>query len=283
MSSQVPTSEDDHDAGATRHRVRDRADSARRALPRLALVDWGVGGVGVLRELRAKNPDCRVTYFSDSGAPPYGLLSPRVLSRRLHDVVAWLASRGVAEVFFACNAASSVLTNDATAWPLPVSGIIDAGVTTVRASGARVVGIVGGMRTVRSGVYRRALRADTRVIVQRVAQPLSAAIEAGAAHAASTAALVGRITAPLAHVDALLLACTHYPASLHAFEAALPGVLLLDPAGEAATRLADRSGDVATRDAFFTTGDARQMQRAAQAAFGVEIRDVERVDLGPVR
>ena len=66
--------------------------------------------------------------------------------------------------------------------------------------------------------------------MSRVAQPLSAHIEAGRTGTTQFQTDLARIVAPLRQVDALVLACTHYPAAGRWFAAALPGVRLIDPA-----------------------------------------------------
>jgi glutamate racemase len=249
-------------------------------LPALALLDWGIGGLGVRVALSRLCPDLGVTYVSDTGAAPYGTLSPEVLHRRLAQVIEALRARGVERVFLACNAASTVLAQGARL-ALPADGMIGAGVDAVLATPARHVGVVGGVRTVTSRVYRQALARHGLRVSQRIAQPLSAAIEAGRARAEDTAALVGRIVAPLRRVDALLLACTHYPCATEAFVRALPSVRLIDPAPQAAKRIADacpRGG--ATRDVVLTTGDAAAMRRSAKAAFDVVLGDIEPLYLG---
>lgn len=246
----------------------------RDRIPQIALVDWGIGGLGVRAELRRLRPELAVTYVSDSGATPYGRLPPPALAERLERVVAVLADRGVRQVFLACNAASTVL-EAGHSFALPTRGMITPGIASVIASGQRRIGVVGGRRTITSGVYRRALEAHGLEVHQRIAQPLSAAIEAGRSDHAETRALVRRIVGPLRSVDALLLACTHYPAASAAFRDALPAVALIDPAGRAAEDLLASLGPSTDadrgEDRVLTSGDARAMSEAARAAFGVEL------------
>lgn len=255
-----------------------------RRLPPLALLDWGIGGLGVRSELRKRRPGLAVTYVSDSGARPYGRLEPRALRARLDQVVDTLAHMGVEQVFFACNAASTVLERGQR-FGVPVHGMIDAGVDAVIAHGARRVGIVGGRRTVTSGVYRRALSEHGVEIRQRIAQPLSAAIEAGRAEHGETKALVRDIVGPLRSMEAILLACTHYPAASAAFAEALPGVALVDPASIAARKIVESwlpfdRADASSDDVVLTTGDRHAMRDAAMAAFGISLPRIDALVVG---
>lgn len=242
--------------------------------PCLGVVDWGIGGVGLVRLLDDAVPGLPVLYWSDTGAVPYGLVPTAELAARLRLVVGELAARGCTEVVLACNAASTVLDRLAGA-AVPVSGVIAAGIAAVP-EGAGVVGVVGGRRTIASGAYRRGLAGAGRTVVSRVAQPLSGHIEAGRVDTPAFAADLHRIVAPLRGADAVVLACTHYPAAAHRFAAELPGTVLVDPVVGVAEALARRHpgavGQVAGNRTFLTTGDPGAMADAAHRAWGVSLR-----------
>jgi glutamate racemase len=70
-------------------------------------------------------------------------------------------------------------------------------------------------------------------------------------------------------VEALLLACTHYPAIADPIRKILP-VPLLDPAAKVAGRLAAMlpAGSENGSDLFFTTGSVDGSNEAARRAFG---------------
>lgn len=246
----------------------------------LGVLDWGIGGVGLLRELDAAAKGLDVTYVSDTGAAPYGRQRPDALAERIGAIVEALAARGCTRVALACNAASTVLPRLGET-RIPVEGILAHGIASVPER-ARRVGVVGGRRTIRSGILRRALARPGRVITSRVAQPLSAHIEAGRIGSHEFHDDLRAIVRPLRGVDALLLACTHYPAAARAFEAELPGTRLLDPARRFASALARASdGAKAACGArqFLTTGAPDEMISAAQLAWGYAIDRAEPLEL----
>lgn len=253
---------------------------------RLGIVDWGIGGLGVLRELERVAPGLAVTYWSDTGAPPYGLVPTDALADRLGRVVAALADDGCTEVLLACNAASTVADRLGGA-ALPVEGIIGHGVAAVPADVDGLVGIVGGRRTIRCGRYQRALARSGRVVRGRVAQPLSAHLEAGRGATDGFRADLARIVAPLRGASALVLACTHYPAAADAFAAALPGTRLVDPAATVAAAVAARHPgpgpspsvdptSVAPDRRYVTTGDPVAMVGAADVTWSISLPVPER-------
>ncbi|MEZ0366585.1 glutamate racemase [Mycobacterium sp. pUA109] len=240
----------------------------------LGVVDWGIGGIGLVQALDRVAPGLPVLYWSDSGALPYGRMRTGELTARLSAVLDRLAEMGASEAVLACNAASTVVGHLGAA-AIPVHGIIDCGVASVPDAVARV-GVIGGRRTIAAGHYRRGLTRPGRVVLSRVAQPLSAHIEAGRAGSAEFRADLTRILAPLRGVQALVLACTHYPAARRWFSDVLPDALLVDPVQRLAAGVADRYPQArrASRPAertFVTTGDPAAMRRAALAAWGVEV------------
>ncbi|CAN5744750.1 glutamate racemase [soil metagenome] len=267
----------------------------------LGIVDWGVGGLGLVRLLDDARLAVPVTYWSDTGSVPYGLQRPEELADRLRWVVARLAERGCTEVVLACNAASTAVDRLADA-AVPVEGIIASGIAATEAtlaehpgpcdpSVARVVGVVGGAGTIRSGRYRRGLAAPGRRVVSRVAQPLSAHIEAGRTATDAFAVDLRRIVAPLRGADVVVLACTHYPAASDSFAAALPGSVLVDPAAALARSLVARhavaarlslastspADDGLSARTFVTTGDPAAMRSAADAAWSHPLADISQV------
>ncbi|HZL19032.1 MAG TPA: aspartate/glutamate racemase family protein [Polyangia bacterium] len=263
----------------------------------IAILDWGIGGMGFFKLLRARHPEAPVIYFSDTGAQPYGKLPTSALLRRVHQVAATLRELGAHRLVIACNAASTVLPRlgvpgtsgvlSTAVGTIEVAGIIDHAVRLVRRTdprGVQSVGVIGGRRTIRSGIYQRALGGGRRIVIQRIAQPLSARVEAGELASPRLERELAEILRPLAKVDALVLACTHYAALAARFTAHLPHARLIDPAPALADWVAARwlrptaptpVPTVASRprvaNLFLTTGDPRAMRTAAFRAFNVRI------------
>lgn len=235
----------------------------------LGILDWGIGGVGLVRALRARQPGIALAYWSDTGATPYGKLPRRALAARVGTIVEALAERGATRVVVACHSASTVVRDLRPS--IPVAGILEHGVAVVRASGARRVGVLGGRRTIRSGHYRRALAAAGVDVWSRVAQPLSALVERGVTEGPELDAVLGAILRSRPpDLEALLLACTHYPAVADAI-GRRAGVPCLDPAEALAEALSRTDALVDGPSSFVTTGDPGAMKRAAARAWQVAI------------
>ena len=250
----------------------------------IAVIDWGIGGLGVYREIKRIDPGRAVIYISDSGSAPYGKLSVRALRDRVATICEALQARAIRDLVIACNAASTVAPYlRARFGPrgLRIVDVIAAGVGAVRQTRYRRIGVLGGTRTIRSQIYQRALRTARRQVIGRIAQPLSALIERGVLDGEAMTAALRTILTPLRDVDALLLACTHYPAIAPLIAKVLPRCVLLDPARRTAELAVGRGSHRGPRaaDRFFTTGDAAQSRRSAGLAFGIEGADFRAITL----
>ena len=249
---------------------------------KLGILDWGIGGVGFYALARARLPGLPVVYWSDSGTIPYGRQAPAELARRVAAVARWLKGEaGVTHLAIACNAASSVLPGlDPTDETLPeMAGVIEHGARAAlqRSVSGQTIGVVGGRRTIRSGAWRRAL--PGRAVRQRIAQPISARVEAGDLGSAGLRSELDAIMAPLRAVDLLVLACTHYPALRDAFAARAPGAAIVDPAAELLAWAVDAWGLESAAaggepDRVLTTGDVVATARSARLAFGMALAPV---------
>lgn len=244
----------------------------------LGIIDWGIGGVSIYKLIKKRRPKTSVIYFSDTGVTPYGKMSRKVLVTRLDNVIEFLKSRGMTHLVIGCNAASTAIpflkNHD-----IPIEGIIDSAVATAAKSHPKKLGLIGGRRTVLSGVYRKAFACRKIKVKQRVAQPLSALIESGDLTSDKLRAESRRILSPLKNRSHILLACTHYPAiSTVLAEHVSSDTVLIDPADDLVEEILKwhlKPG----KDTFLTTGNATTMKKAAKAAFGVTIKDVSRVKI----
>ena len=81
-------------------------NSARRDAP-VGVFDSGVGGISVLRDLRALMPDEDFIYFGDGANAPYGEKSSDEIRVLAWNVVEKLLDRGIKALVIACNTATA--------------------------------------------------------------------------------------------------------------------------------------------------------------------------------
>ncbi len=241
---------------------------------RIGIIDWGIGGISVYKLIKERRPDTAAVYFSDTGATPYGKMSRPELVARLNTVIGFLKTKGVDHLVIGCNAASTAIPF-LDAQGMKIEGVIDAAVEMTARLKPKRLGLIGGRRTVVSGVYRRAFAQRGINVEQRIAQPLSGLIESGDVSSDKLRAECKRILSPIKNCSHILLACTHYPAIESVLrEMVSPQTVFIDPARELVKQTAKWSLLANGSDTFFTSGDAEQMKTAAKAAFACEINSV---------
>ncbi len=233
--------------------------SARSEAP-IGVFDSGLGGLTVVRSLLKRLPNESLIYVGDTARVPYGPKSPETVQRYASQIVDWLVAEGVKAIVVACNTATAhALTYLQQHVTIPVVGVVEPGArAAIRATRGGPIGVIGTAGTIGSGAYARAIHAlapalDVRQQACALLVPL---VEEGWLNHAATRVVVREYLAPLkqAHVDTLVLGCTHYPllATVIAEEMGRT-VQLIDSAEETASELA-------------LTLDARQLLRSGGPA-----------------
>jgi glutamate racemase len=246
---------------------------------KLGILDWGIGGVSIYRLVKEKLGDVAVVYFSDTGATPYGKMSRIELVTRLNKVINFLESNGVTHLVIGCNAAStaiSYLNNE----DIKIEGIIESAVEITAKIKPKKLAVIGGRRTILSGIYRRKFAEKGIKINQRIAQPLSALIESGDVSSEKLRAESRKILAPVKNSSHVLLACTHYPAITSVLKDYVSAeTIFLDPARSLVEKIAKWSLQKGESDVFYTTGNVSEMKTAALKTFNVKIAAAEKITL----
>jgi len=240
----------------------------------LGICDWGIGGLGLYDLLKRSRPELKVTYVGDQGSMPYNLLSKPELADRIEQVLITFGQLGVDRVVFACDEASTAL-GEVTVPGISATGVIDATLRSMRNRRYREVGVIGGRRTVLSGAYGRALRKMRFCVLQRVSVDLSLGIEQGWANEPRTRELLEGVLEPLAKVDCLVLACTHYRLVADTIKEILPGADIVDPIEQTVADLLNTLPQCELEneaDHFYTTGDPSAMRQRALETYGLNIK-----------
>jgi glutamate racemase len=245
----------------------------------LGITDWGIGGISIYKLIKERLGGVPVVYFSDTGATPYGMMTRGELVLRLNQVIEFLRSKGVTHLLIGCNAASTAIPF-LDADDIKVEGVIGTAVKVAAEAKPSRLGLIGGRRTVLSGVYRKAFAKRGIKAKQRIAQPLSGLIECGDISSDKLKAEAGRILSPLKNCSHILLACTHYPAIENVLrDLVSPQTRFIDPAQALVYTVSKWHVRYGGKDIFVTTGDADQMKRSAMLAFKVNIAQARKVKI----
>lgn len=193
-------------------------------MKKVGICDWGIGGLGTYKLLREKSlSNVDVIYFSDAGFTPYGRVPRNKLFDRWLKVKGFFDRHEVDEILVACNALSTVVE--------PEKGIITIAAVVkelVNQHKNEKVTIIGGVRTIESGIYELGFEEH----VFSVAQPLSALVEKGVIKGREVEKEIAKVIEPIKDVRKVILACTHYPALIPVMQKLYPEIEFIDPAEE---------------------------------------------------
>jgi glutamate racemase len=184
----------------------------------IGVFDSGFGGLTVARALIDLLPDEHLVYVGDTGRYPYGPRPAAEVRGFSHQIARYLVDvEDVKMLVVACNTAASVALDDLRfELDVPVVGVIEPGLrAAVQVTATRRVGVIGTVGTIASGAYQRAastLRPRAEVVCA-ACPGFVEFVERGDTESDQVHVLAERLLEPLraAHVDTLLLGCTHYP------------------------------------------------------------------------
>lgn len=270
-----------------------------QALLPIGVFDSGVGGLTVLRALRAYLPEEDLLYLGDMARLPYGTKSAQTVSRYACQAAGILVERGIKALVVACNTASA-LALDAlrTRFPaLPVIGVLEPGADAACASTqSGHVAVIATEGTVRGGAYAHAIhlrRPD--IVVSMAACPLFVSLAEEGWHTGPVVEAVAQhYLTPLleaATPDVLVLGCTHFPVLADCLRPLVgPGIQLVDSASTTAeaviaaiadNRLKAAPADRIGRTTYMTTDGPERFARVAATFLGnaQAPSEVELVDL----
>jgi glutamate racemase len=233
------------------HHGRQRLKSAP-----IGVFDSGIGGLSVLRALRAELPHEDFVYLADNAHAPYGERDAAYVIARAHAIAQQLRQEHqIKALVVACNTATAAAIHLLRqAHPeLPIVGVEPALKPAAAASKTRRIGVMatrGTLASAKFGALREALKDQAEFICQPC-DGLASAIERGDTE--EIQALCERYTRAMgpfgvqaAEIDTVVLGCTHYPFAHDTLQARLgPRVQLLDSGAPVArqTRRVLQAGD----------------------------------------
>ncbi len=262
--------------------------------PSIGVIDSGVGGLTVLREIHRLLPGLSTLYFADQAHLPYGARSAAQVRAFIDPIVRFLIDNGAAVIVLACHAASAAALYDLRArYPqIPFVGMEPAVKPAAKETQTGVIGVLTTEGTANGPLYHGVLDRHTRGVrvVTSIAPELVLMVERDDAGTAASQRILRDRLAPLieAGADHIVLACTHFP-FLIPHIAALTSIPLVDPSAAVARQVGrvlppqlqaqEATSDFHRRDRYLTSGDAAAFQTTIRRLIGVEAA-VEAVALG---
>jgi glutamate racemase len=237
----------------------------------IGVFDSGVGGLSVLRAMRAQLPGEAIIYFGDQGHVPYGPRPLEQIQSFAEGITQFLLSQNAKLIVVACNTASAAALKYLRAkFPAvsfvgmepaikPAAEHTETGVVGVLATPATFQGALYASVVERFGAGVELLQSTCPGLVQR--------IEAGDLDGESTRGILEDALFPMLekNIDTVVLGCTHYPFVIPLIEEIVGDkVRVIDPAPSVARQtkhLLEAQGMLNPSYArgdirFFTSGDA---------------------------
>lgn len=215
----------------------------------ILVFDSGVGGLSVLAHIRALLPDAPIVYAADNAGYPYGTKSEAEIAARVPALLGRLAERFHPRlIVIACNTASTIaLAHVRSALDIPVVGTVPAIKPAAQLSKSRVIGVLGTEATIRQPYVDnliaefardcQVLRHGSPELVDMAEAKLRGSPPKRDAVKAALAGLFDQKHGD--QIDAVVLACTHFPLLADDIRAASPkGVSLVDSGQGIARRTA---------------------------------------------
>ncbi len=207
----------------------------------ILVFDSGLGGLSILREVRAVLPSSDIVYLADDAAFPYGGWDQDKLIIRILQVIARAIETSTPDlVILACNTASTLVLEELRSrFDIPFVGTVPAIKPAAEQTSSRLISVLATQGTVKRQ-YTRNLIAEfaDEVHVRLVgSESLAKIAEAHLTGGEVDLDIVRRQIAPCfieqngARTDIIVLACTHYPFLINQFRKVAPWpVDWLDPA-----------------------------------------------------
>jgi len=204
----------------------------------LLAFDSGIGGLGVVAEIRRLQPGHNIVYLADNGFFPYGEKPDEVLLPHIIGLLGKaIATHTPDAVVIPCNTASTIALSAlrATYPQTPFIGLVPPVKPAAAASRTRHIGLLATPATVRRPYLQNLIDEFTDgCTVHTLGSPTLALLaeQKFRGHPVDVAAAVAPLfTQPGAEtIDAMVIGCTHYTFLLPELQALYPGLTFFDPA-----------------------------------------------------
>ncbi len=260
----------------------------------IGVFDSGMGGLTVLKALKAHLPNESFVYLGDTARLPYGTKSPETVKQYAMQMARILIERKIKALVIACNTATTAaLPHLQTMLPdIPVLGVVEPGASAaVAATKNRRIMVLATETTIASQAYQRLIlkHLPDASITSRACSVLVALAEEGMASNAVAREALKHYLADIQNEDALLLGCTHFPVFKTLLADLLPSnVTIVDSAQATALALYKElqthhllNNEVQTAQvSYLVTDSVQRFQKVGEIFLGTPLRQehVELVD-----
>jgi glutamate racemase len=258
----------------------------------IGIFDSGVGGLSVLRALRAQMPEEAVIYFGDQGHIPYGPRPMEQIRSFSEAITRFLLAQDAKIIVVACNAASAAALKYLRE-KFPATrfvGMEPAVKPAAEQTHTGKVGVLATPATFQGALYASVVErfASGVELLQDICPGLVQEIEQGHLDGRETRNILEHALTPMLakNIDTVVLGCTHYPFVIPLIqEIAGENVRVIDPAPAVAgqvRRILEADGmknrsDERGKITFYTSQDPEELKSMLPVLLG-ETGKVEKVE-----
>jgi glutamate racemase len=259
--------------------------AATHAAAPIGIFDSGLGGLSVLRAVRAHLPTESFIYVADARYVPYGERDDAFITERTIAIGEWLVGQRAKALVIACNTATAQSIAAARErLAIPVVGVEPGIKPAVQQSASGVAGVLATQSTLRSARFQALLErhgAGCRFICQP-GHGLVQAIERGDTGSPALRALLADYLHRMLDegADTVVLGCTHYPFLIATIRDIVGDRLSIVDTSDAIARQLVRVLDQhdlrapddtrAAPPRFCSTGEGRQLQALASTLLALD-------------
>ncbi|QNK62068.1 glutamate racemase [Pedobacter sp. PAMC26386] len=261
----------------------------------IGVFDSGYGGLTVFESIAKQLPDYNYIYFGDNARAPYGDHSFETIYKYTLECVEWLFAQGCPLVILACNTASAKALRTIQQKVLPVKypgykvlGVIRPTAEVIGGyTESKTIGVMGTRGTINSESYLIEINHQfPEVNVVQQSCPMWVPLIENNEHVNEGAdyfvkKYIDQLLAQSGDIDAILLACTHYPLLVPKIKGYLPeGIALVAQGDIVARSLVDymkRHSEIESLLAkdgemrFYTSGDHEVFDAHASIFFSKKV------------
>lgn len=210
----------------------------------IGVMDSGIGGLSVVRELQRILPGEDIIYFGDSANCPYGNKTADQIFELSSNMLRFLAENNVKCAAIACHTVSSIVNRLRPCFDFQIISIVEEAAKYVIREKLSSVGLIATKFTVAADKYAQLIHAELPdcSVVSKGSALLAALVDRGDinGHDINEEIIeqVGNILSR-EKVESLILGCTHYSIIEENFRECYPDLKLINPDLEQAKAVKD--------------------------------------------